>query len=181
MDKPIIWLTPSHLKINLSSMNYISVRTKTKLFKSANPITISIPGEGYDFKAIKKGFIANFIHSLDAANIHILILKLKYLNLDHIPLYTIHDCFATTQNNMALLNKVILSAFLELYFDSNYMEKLYKNIIEQICSYGYVITVKEGKKYFIPKGEIDSEDLIPLPSIPEELLEKWIENKIIFI
>jgi DNA-directed RNA polymerase len=160
--------------------NYESVRTKTKLFKAAKPITISIPGEGYDFQAIQKGFIANFIHSLDAANIHILIKMLKDLNLDHIPLYTIHDCFATTPNNMYKLNKVILSAFIELYFDSNYIVKLNDNIIAQICSYGYDIEEIDGKKYFINRNE-ESDELIPLPSIPEELLEKWTEYKKIFI
>ena len=179
VDKPVIWITPSHLKINLSARNFVSVRTKTKLFKAAKPITISIPGEGYDYKAIQRGFIANFIHSLDAANIHILIKMLKDLNLDNIPLYTIHDCFATTPNNMSILNKVVLSAFVKLYFDSNYIENLNNNIIAQICSYGYEIEEKEGQKYLMNRSE-ESDELIPLPSIPDELLTKWELNKKVF-
>ena len=176
-------------------MNYISVRTKTKLFKSANPITISIPAEGYDYKAIQQGFIANFIHSFDAANLHILIKMLKESNYENTPLYTIHDCFATTPNNMAKLNKVILSAFIELYFDSNYLEKLNKNLIEQICSYGYETKLLQGKNYLVslqedssnfnklkdPQECVESDELLLLPSIPSELLEKWTENKEVFV
>lgn len=40
------------------------------------------------------------IHSLDAANVHILIRKMTEIRSD-IPLYTIHDCFATTPNLMS--------------------------------------------------------------------------------
>jgi DNA-directed RNA polymerase len=53
----------------------------------------------------------NLIHSLDAFNIHLLIPKLT----DQ-PIYTIHDCFATTPNNMATLEYFIKEAFVEKKF-----------------------------------------------------------------
>jgi DNA-dependent RNA polymerase len=59
----------------------------------------------------------NLIHSLDASNIHLLTLKLTGQ-----PLYTVHDCFATTANNMSQLNKLIKEAFIQIYFtDGNYL------------------------------------------------------------
>lgn len=44
----------------------------------------------------------NLIHSLDASNIQLLC---KFLNENEIkiPLYTVHDCFASTANNMSIL------------------------------------------------------------------------------
>jgi DNA-directed RNA polymerase len=166
------------LKINLSVRKFESVRTKTKLFSAAKPITISIPTQKFDTKAIQKGFIANFIHSMDAANIHILINMLKELNLGDIPLYTIHDCFATTPNNMEKLNKVILSAFIQLYFENNYLVKLWDNIEAQICSYGYKIIERDGNKYVVGP---ETDKIIPFPSPPSALLEKWESNKKIFV
>jgi len=53
----------------------------------------------------------NLIHSLDASNIHLLCEKLK-----DIPLYTIHDCFASTPNNMEVIEKMVKFAFIEIYF-----------------------------------------------------------------
>jgi len=46
-----------------------------------------------------RSFIHNLINSLDASNIHLLILK--FINQ---PLYAIHDCFATDANNMKYLD-----------------------------------------------------------------------------
>ena len=181
VNKPLVWITPSNLTINLSSRKLKSVRTKTKLFKASNPITISIPTDDFDYHAFKKGFIANLIHSLDAANLHILIKLLKDFNYDNIPLYTIHDCFATTPNHLKVLNQVILSAFIKLYFDSNYIVKLYDTIVSQICSYGFELKDQDGFKYFINRNDSDGPSIIPLPSIPKELLKNWNDNKEIFL
>jgi DNA-directed RNA polymerase len=180
INKPIIWITPSNLKINLSMRKFESVRTKTKLLSSAKPITISIPSKkgGFNKKDIQKGFIANLIHSLDASNIHILINLLKDSNLEAAPLYTIHDCFATTPNNMEKLNKVILSAFIQLYFEKNYLLELMHNVKEQIRSYGYEIIDKNGEQYIIGP---DLKEPELFPTIPMELLSNWELNKKVFI
>lgn len=176
----MIWITPSHLTINLSTKEFKSVLTKTKLTPSAKPITISIPIKGMlDKKSIQTGFIPNFIHSLDASNIHILINILNSNNLSNIPLYTRHDCFATTPNQMENLNSLILMAFIELYFNQNYLVKLYNNIIDQLTSYGYKIKVINEVNYIIsPKENLDP---IELPIIPTKLLDNWERNKDFFL
>lgn len=180
INQPVIWITPSHLTINLSTKKFKSVLTKTKLTPSAKPITISIPIKGMlDKKSIQTSFIPNFIHSLDASNIHILIDILKSNNLSNIPLYTIHDCFATTPNQMENLNSLILMAFIELYFNQNYLVKLYNNIIDQLTSYGYKIKVINGVNYIISPEE--NLDPIELPIIPTKLLDNWERNKDFFL
>lgn len=61
----------------------------------------------------------NLVHSLDASNVHLLC-----NNLTGQPLYTIHDCFATTPNNMEFIEHCVKDAFIKIYFSSgNYLEK----------------------------------------------------------
>jgi DNA-directed RNA polymerase len=50
-----------------------------------------------------RSFMPNFIHSLDASNVHLLF---KFLFVEYgiiISVYTVHDCFASTVNNIELL------------------------------------------------------------------------------
>ena len=63
----------------------------------------------------------NFIHSMDASNIHLLIDLLIY-DKYYIQLYTIHDCFASTINNMKYIEKYVKLAFIKLYFEKNYLK-----------------------------------------------------------
>jgi DNA-directed RNA polymerase len=66
----------------------------------------------------------NLLHSLDASNIHLLC-----NNLSGQPLYTIHDCFATTANNMVVIEQEVKKTFIEIYFSSgNYLVKMHNNI-----------------------------------------------------
>ena len=77
---------------------------------------------------IRKCFMPNLIPLLDASNIHLIILKLT-----NIPLYIIHDCFATTVNNMELLDLLVKSTFIEIYFgDINLLKNMHPQLIKQI-------------------------------------------------
>lgn len=100
----------------------------------------------------------NLVHSLDASNIHLMIDKLNGQ-----PIYTIHDCFATTANNMEEIERLVKESFIEIYFsDGNYLEKMHKNILEQVKSYSDIKVDKDGREYI----EIKNEKLI-IPEIPE--------------
>src|SRR5882762_5986359 len=103
-------------------------KTRSKLVESSKPITISLPTNKLDKNQIRRSFMPNLIHSLDASNIHLIIPKLK-----NIPIYTIHDCFATSVNNMVLLDFVVKSTFINIYFgDFNFMESMHTQLIKQI-------------------------------------------------
>jgi DNA-directed RNA polymerase len=81
------------------------------------------------------GFMPNFIHSLDAANVHLLCKDLEIMNVEgnenkFIPLYTVHDCFASTPNNMFLIEDKVKNAFIDIYFkDEAYLIKLHNNFL----------------------------------------------------
>ena len=85
----------------------------SQLYPNSKPVTISIPTNKFNIPKIKRSFMPNLIHSLDASNIHLLCNKLV-ASQNQLPLrsgpnaannnilqgniYTIHDCFATSPN-----------------------------------------------------------------------------------
>jgi hypothetical protein len=171
LEQPIIWITPSGLKISLSTMVYTSELTKSKLVSSSKPVTIRLPQNKLDKMAIKRSFMPNLIHSLDASNIHLLTPKLTSE-----PLYTVHDCFATTPNNMESLENFVKEAFIEIYFrDGNYLESMHKNLVEQIKTH--------SKDYFVSNnGEekiIINDEEFTIPKLPSEFISS--EHNKLFI
>jgi DNA-directed RNA polymerase len=66
-----------------------------------------------------RSFMPNLIHSLDACNVHILIYKLiKSEQIPvPVPVYTVNDCFASTANNMSIIEHNVKNAFIDIYFD----------------------------------------------------------------
>ena len=51
--------------------------------------------------------------------------------LSGIPIYTIHDCFASTANNMSIIEYKVKTSFIEIYFkDGNYLEKMHNHLGE---------------------------------------------------
>jgi DNA-directed RNA polymerase len=121
--------------------------------------------------------MANFIHSLDAANIHLLVNIIKRergLN-KRLNLYTIHDCFASTNNEMTLVEKYVKSAFALLYFKKSYLNELHNSLIAQIKSYADLNIVRKEDGVTICNLVMGSESWeVEVPDVPDK---KWNENK----
>ena len=148
---PIYWETPSNMTISANIMNMAQKKVRSKLIKGSKPITILLPTSDLNYRSIKTGLMPNFIHSLDASNIHLLIKLILLLNINNINLYTIHDCFATDYKNMAILEILIKKSFSDLYFNSNYLNLIHNSFINQISSITTVFeeTSKDEKNKFI--------------------------------
>lgn len=169
LDLPVVWITPLGLKISLSTLQYKKERDSSSLLPYGKPVTISIPTKRLNTRQIRSSFMPNLIHSLDASNIHLLCNSLK-----NIPLYTVHDCFASTANNMSYLETRVKSAFIEIYFkDESYIEKMHNNLIEQIKSYKQSVIV-DGEEFV----EIGNKKY-KIPEIPKSFLNKSVVNKFI--
>lgn len=104
--------------------------------KKRNSVSLPIPGK-IDHKANKLSLLPNFIHSMDSANIQLLVHNLT-LNNNNINLFTIHDCFATTPNTMRILNLEVRRAFSLMYFDEIYLKKLHLEFIREISNYEHI-------------------------------------------
>jgi len=53
----------------------------------------------------------NFIHSLDAANVHLVLVSMSDRSL---PVYIILDCFASTANNLKKNIKLVKAVFINI-------------------------------------------------------------------
>lgn len=99
----------------------------------------------------------NLIHSLDASSIAILY---SYLSKNKITdIYTVHDCFAVTANNVETLISDLKSVYLYIYTGSEYITNLDNHIKETINSQfgkdkfssdGKYVYVGESKKILFP-------------------------------
>jgi DNA-directed RNA polymerase len=138
----------------MSNIKMIRKQTKTTVIKNSKPITILIPTDNIDHEKIKSGLMPNFIHSLDATNIHLLIKNInKIQNNKNINLYTIHDCFATDYKSMALIELLVKKSFIDIYFNENYMELIHKSFINQI---------EEITEIYIEKNKLEGDKLYVL-------------------
>jgi len=160
LDIPVIWTAPSGLKITLSIRQFKSKKTQTSLVDTSRPVTIKLPLNKLDTKKITSGFMPNLIHSLDASNIHLLIPKLT----DQ-PLYTVHDCFATTPNNMSELDVLIKESFIQIYFtDGNYLTNMHELLVKQIKdNVSEIFKNNKGEEYV----KIENKEFV-IPQIPIE-------------
>jgi hypothetical protein len=176
LDLPIVWITPAGLKINLSTLKFRKVLTHSKLIKSSKPVTISLPTNDLNKIKIKRSFMPNLIHSLDASNIHLLIDRISKDPTSPIKnLYTIHDCFATTPNNMNTLNRLVKLCFIKIYFsDNNYLIRMHESIVDQIKSFAIELIEKEGDLYIK-----DEKGLLKIPRIPSQFISDRLRKQFI--
>jgi DNA-directed RNA polymerase len=190
LELPIDWVTPSGMTVSMSNRILKSKQIKTSLIKKSKPISILIPTDQLDYKNIKTGLMPNFIHSLDASNIHILIKNIHKLKLENLNLYTIHDCFASDYKNIAIVELLVKHSFAELYFKKNYLETVHNNFILQINGHTEIFEEKietlrelsesnktQTKKYIliIKNDKIKKEtEKLYLPVLPDY---KWEINK----
>jgi DNA-directed RNA polymerase len=188
LNKPIFWITPAGMTIWGSSLVTTTKRVKTSFVKNSQPVTIRIPSENYDYKVINRSLMANFIHSMDAANIHYLI-KLIISNPElrnlGISLYTIHDCFASVNDQMDIMEKLVRQAFSQLYFEKNYLVELDRCLISQIKSYGVEIQKsKDGERLAVfqtrkPDGKLETLEVPRLPDFNWEVNKDYLKKQII--
>jgi len=132
LDLPIFWNTPTGMRVAMSERKTISKKIQNNIFKNTRPISIRIPTQSINYRSIKTGLMPNFIHSLDASNIQLLVKYIKILNIENINLYTIHDCFASDYKNMFLIELLVKKSFADLYFKINYLELIHNSFLQQI-------------------------------------------------
>jgi len=154
LDLPITWITPPGLKIKYTNIKFESKKIKAKILKTSKIATIRLPTDSVDKLAMKRSFMPNFIHSLDAANVHILISSMSTKSL---PVFTVHDCFASTPNNMNILVTLVKTAFIDIYFtDEGYLLKIHKHFTQ---------TIKSATESYIPIGLNDTGEISTVSTI----------------
>jgi len=76
-----------------------------------------------------RSFAANFVHSLDAANVHLALEKSHQRGLKNFT--TIHDCFGSTAADIEEFISCVKQSFVEMY-TSNVLDDLYGQSVIQL-------------------------------------------------
>lgn len=181
LNLPISWITPAGLKISYYNIKFKSIRIKANILPTMRTSTIKLPTDSFEKLTMKRSFMPNFIHSLNAANVYLLLANIATLNL---PVYTVHDCFAGTPNNMLTKEKLVKETFIDIYFkDEGYLLKLHKHFVESILSETEQICTKdfdtntpntfnnESNKTIDVMNRFTNE-IISIPELPKGYTEK---------
>jgi DNA-directed RNA polymerase len=120
---------------------------------------------------MKSSIIPNIIHSLDAAHLFKTVNTCKDLNID---IMTIHDCFGVHPNNIELLRSNIKSAFVEMYFNSDWLEQFHERNLITLANYGTIIIDSDQTQ--VIKTEIGT---FVIPNIPSKSDINLLANDII--
>lgn len=132
LNLPITWVTPAGINFSYTNVKFKTTKVKANLLPTNQIATIKLPTDTLDKLSLKRSFMPNFIHSLDALNVQLLLANISKLIL---PVYTNHDCFAATPNNMFKLERLVKEAFIDIYLkDEGYLIKLYKHFVDTIIS-----------------------------------------------
>lgn len=123
LDLKIEWTTPSGVEISQSYLIEKELKIAAFSFtKSKYTFKKYVKGK-YDLRKQKRGVRPNIIHSLDGS----VIAKL-YNSLDNVDLYTVHDCFAVTADNVPILIYKLKKTYIDIYSDNRYLLNFDKDI-----------------------------------------------------
>lgn len=175
IELPIFWETPSGMSVSMSIVKMTNKRIKNNFLRRSKPISLLIPTDQINYKQIKTGLMPNFIHSLDASNIHLLIKNINKYDLKNINLYTIHDCFASDVKNIKIIELLVKHSFIQLYFKDDYLNKMHNSFLNQIR--GYTEIFKDSNKdeyYILIKNNLNKSEKLIIPNLPKF---EWIMDK----
>lgn len=84
-----------------------------------------------------RSLMPNLIHSLDATSLSLLYAEfISHFSHEkmHTQFFSIHDCFGTTCEKVFVLKTILPSVYTNLYSSDPYLQKFYKNILDNIES-----------------------------------------------
>lgn len=110
------------------------------------------PTTRVDKKTMRNASSPNVIHSMDAAHLHLSVVRAKEAGIDHFSM--IHDSFGTHLGNMRRFGEIIREAMIECYQDYCPLEELDR--------YARSVLSEEGQEKLPPlpaKGDLDLEEV----------------------
>ena len=135
---------PSGAVVSESYIESKSQQSTPIAFLNKTKYTFKVPVKNkkgeyvYNKRKMTTAIMPNVVHSLDATAIAMLYELLKSpTNLKKAPvnnIYTVHDCFAMTANNINRLMECLKNTYIKMYSDNVYlleMDKYVRNHIEQ--------------------------------------------------
>ena len=128
-DKDMTWITPSKFYVKQHYYKSNVKRIDTKLHSSTIQLSLNCNTTEVDKRKSTQSFAANFVHSLDAANVHLALEKSKASGLNQF--CTIHDCFGSPAAHIEEFIGYVKESFVDMY-GKNLLENLYQQAVEQL-------------------------------------------------
>ena len=131
----IPWASPQGVNIYQSYIATEEIRLKPFTY-SKKTFSLTVPNKEGKLNKTKqvRAFMPNLIHSLDAASLALLV-DFYFNNSKNIGvknIFTVHDCFGVTANNVENIMDLLKLVYTRIYSDTNYLRKLDKGIIDYI-------------------------------------------------
>lgn len=181
----IPWVLPTGLIVKQSYTLSKEVRISPFNY-SKYTFVIKTKDDKLDPRKNNRALMPNLIHSLDAASLSILIHKYFYNYDNNIKnIFAIHDCFATTCNNMNFVINTLKLTYISIYSDKAYLRELDKNMIIHIKN-NIDETFDNKKIKFVTITTANKELKIPYPDVEQILnqsydISEYIKNSIYLI
>ena len=154
-DKQIEWLTPSNFLVKQSYKKTVSKKIKTQMGHSTIRLTLLEDLNKVDKRRSIQSFPANFVHSMDAANVHLALEKAKSRGIDQV--YTVHDCYGAVAGQIEDFISCAKESFIQIY-KNNVLNDIHDQVSIQLDD--------PSKLPPIPKmGDFDIEEVMSAPYV----------------
>jgi DNA-directed RNA polymerase len=128
-EKQIEWLTPSNFLVRQNYLKVKRKKIKTQMGHSTIRLTLQEDIDELDKRRTVRSFPSNFVHSLDAANVHLALEKAKSRGIDQV--CTIHDCYGAVAGQIEDFVTCAKESFVEIY-QNNVLDDLYDQASTQL-------------------------------------------------
>ena len=128
-SKTMKWNTPSKFYVNQNYFIQNSKQIRTKIGTSTVYLSLNEQTDEVNNNKSTRSFAANFVHSLDASNVHLALEKSHGKGLKNFT--TIHDCFGSTAADIEEFISCVKESFVQMYSD-NVLDDLYDQAVEQL-------------------------------------------------
>ena len=132
LQMPIVWSLPSGLIVKQGYLEEEEVRIKPFFYDKSKFVLKVTNSKVYNKNKQIRAFMPNLVHSLDAASLALLLDS--YFNDGLQNIFTVHDCFAVTVNNVSNLLEFLKLTYIKIYSEETYLKKLDREILENIKS-----------------------------------------------
>ena len=155
-NRPMLWTTPSGFFVRQEYPQMETARVKTKIGDSTIVVTKLKPSDKkLNRRKQSNGIVANYIHSLDAAALHISVNTAAAYGIKDFAL--IHDSYGVHAADVELMSQIIRKVFVEMYKREDLLEKFRDDIIK-------LRLIPQDKIHLIPplpeKGNLDLDKIL---------------------
>ena len=118
----IAWTSPSGLVIRQVYHKFEVIKIETRLIGGVRiRPSVSVNTDDVDKRRHRNGIAPNFVHSCDAAHMHLLINAAEDAGLGHLAF--IHDDYGALAPDVAKLNRLIRETFVDMYLSCNPLQE----------------------------------------------------------